>query len=354
MKKKLNKIFKKSKSIPLDLFLEKVLYDKSFGYYQKKNPFGKKGDFITSPNISNIFCEMIAIWFVSFWQNLNRPKNINFVELGPGNGDFSFVLIETLKNFPEIFKSVNIFLYEKSANLIRVQKKRIESNKVSWIKDFKNLKNGPVIFFGNEFLDALPIKQFKKVDNKIYERHVQNKKNKINFFYKKASKSQIKKLKNFKLINKNGIIEYPEYGFKELDLICKKVNKQNGGLLFIDYGYKQENNLNTLQSVYKHKYNDIRKNIGNSDITYLVNFELYKRYFISKNLDVENIISQSQFLQKMGIKERFNILSDKMNEKNKSNLYKRIQRLINPSMMGESFKVIFARSKKSKFSLAFK
>jgi len=285
---------------------------------------------------------------------LNRPKNINFVELGPGNGDFSFVLIKTLKNFPEIFKSVNVFLYEKSANLIKVQKKRLISNKVSWIKDLKNLKNGPIIFFGNEFLDALPIKQFKQVDNKIYEKHVQKKQNKIKFIYKKASKSQIKKLKKFKLINKNGIIEYPEYGFKEFDLICKKVNKQNGGLLLIDYGYKQENNLNTLQSVYKHKYNDIRKNIGNADITYLVNFELYKRFFISKNLHVENIISQSQFLQKMGIKERFSILSDNMNEKNKSNLYKRIQRLINPSMMGESFKVIFARSKKSKFSLAFK
>jgi Uncharacterized conserved protein len=68
MKKKINKIFKKSKSLPLDLFLEKVLYDKSFGYYQKKNPFGKKGDFITSPNISNIFSEINKVWFVSFWQ----------------------------------------------------------------------------------------------------------------------------------------------------------------------------------------------------------------------------------------------------------------------------------------------
>ena len=354
MRKKLDKIFKKSKSIPLDVFLEKVLYDKDFGYYQKRNPFGKRGDFITSPNISNIFCEMIAIWFVSFWQDLKKPKNINFVELGPGNGDLSFVFIETLKNFPEVFRSVNIFLYEKSINLIKVQKKRVLSNKVSWIKSLKNLKKGPIIFFGNEFLDALPIKQFKKIDNNIYEKHVQSKSNKIDFYYKKASKSQIKKLKNYKLFNKNGIIEYPEYGFKELDLMCEKINRQNGGLLFIDYGYKRENNQNTLQSVYKHKFNDITENIGNADITYLVNFELYKRYFISKNLHVENIISQSQFLQKMGIKERFRILSDKMDKKNKLNLYRRIQRLINPSMMGENFKVIFAKNKKSKFSLAFK
>ena len=98
MQIKINKIFGKAKSLPLDSFLEKVLYDKNFGYYQKKNPFGKKGDFITAPNISNIFCEMIAIWFVSFWQNLQKPKNINFVELGPGNGDLSFVFIEMSSN----------------------------------------------------------------------------------------------------------------------------------------------------------------------------------------------------------------------------------------------------------------
>ena len=121
MEKKINKIFGKSKYIPLDSFLERVLYDKKIGYYQKKDPFGLKGDFVTAPNISS---EMIAIWFVSFWENLNKPKKINFVELGPGNGDFSLMLIKTLKNFPELFKAVNIFLYEKSNKLIKIQKKR--------------------------------------------------------------------------------------------------------------------------------------------------------------------------------------------------------------------------------------
>jgi len=87
MIKKADKIFERSKSISLDLYLDKVLYGKNFGYYQKKNPFGIKGDYITAPNISNLFCEMIAIWIVSFWENLGKPKNINFVELGPGNGD---------------------------------------------------------------------------------------------------------------------------------------------------------------------------------------------------------------------------------------------------------------------------
>ena len=338
----------------LDLYLEKVLYDKNIGYYQKKNPFGIRGDYVTAPNISNIFCEMIAIWLVSFWESLKKPKKLNFVELGPGNGDFCLVLLKTLKNFPEVFNSINIMLYEKSERLKIIQKKRIISQKVSWIENLKKIEKGPIVFFGNEFLDALPIKQFKKINNKVFEKYVHYKKNRINFVFKKAIKKQINKLKNYRLLTRNGIIEYPEYGFKELDIICEKIKKLNGGVLFIDYGYEVKKNINTLQSIMKHKFNDIDKNVGNADITSLVNFGLYKEYFSSNNLSVENIVSQSEFLQKMGIIERVKIASNKMNPLEKSNLHLRIKRLIDPQMMGKNFKVIFAKNKKCNFSLAFR
>ena len=103
-----------------------------------------------------------------------------------------------------------------------------------------------------------------------------------------------------------------------------------------------------------HKFNHINKNIGNADITSLVNFNLYKEYFNSNNLFVEKIITQSKFLQKMGIIERFKIASNKMKYKDKSDLYLRVKRLIDPTMMGKTFKVIFAKNKKCDFSLAFK
>jgi len=354
MIKKVDKIFERSKSISLDLYLDKVLYGKNFGYYQKKNPFGIKGDYITAPNISNLFCEMIAIWLVSFWENLKKPKNINFVELGPGNGDLCLVLLKTLKNFPEVLNSINIFLYEKSEKLTKIQKSRIISKKVFWIKNLNKIKKGPVVFFGNEFLDALPIKQFKKINNDIYEKHACLKRNKIDFIFKKALKKQVNKLKNYELLKENGIIEYPEYGFKELNIVCEKIKKLNGGALFIDYGYKAKKNVNTLQSVMNHKFNNIKKNVGSADITSLVNFRLYNKYFNSKGLFVENVITQSEFLQKMGIVERVKIASKKMSNKDRSDLYTRIQRLIDPSMMGEKFKVIFARNKSCNFSLAFK
>ena len=117
---------------------------------------------------------------------------------------------------------------------------------------------------------------------------------------------------------------------------------------------KVEKNTNTLQSVMNHRFNDINKNISNADITSLVNFDLYKRYFDLRGLIVEDIISQSKFLQKMGIIERFKIASNKMKYKDKSDLYLRVKRLIDPTMMGKTFKVIFAKNKKCDFSLAFK
>ena len=99
---------KEPKIIPIDKFLENILYNNKDGYYSTQNPFGKSGDFITAPSISFLFSEMIAIWIISFWENLNRPKKFNIVELGPGNGDMCKILIKTFKKFPDFNKSVNI------------------------------------------------------------------------------------------------------------------------------------------------------------------------------------------------------------------------------------------------------
>ena len=112
-------ILKEKKSIPIDQFMNIALYDKRFGYYRKKNPFGKKGDFITSPLISNLFGEMIAVWCVAFWEHLEKPKKILLVELGAGDGSLCLDLLSTFKNFKCFYESVEIKLLEKSDRLIR-------------------------------------------------------------------------------------------------------------------------------------------------------------------------------------------------------------------------------------------
>ena len=96
-----------NKSIPLDQFINILLYDKKFGYYMKKNPFGKEGDFITAPLISNLFGEMIAIWCVAFWEYIGKPRKILLVELGPGDGSLCKDLLKTFRQFKNFYNSFN-------------------------------------------------------------------------------------------------------------------------------------------------------------------------------------------------------------------------------------------------------
>ena len=110
---KIINILKEKKSIPLDQFINIALYDKKIGYYMKNNPFGKEGDFITSPLISNLFGEMLAIWCVAFWEHIGRPNKILLVELGPGDGS---LCEDLLKTFCEhIGMQIGVFLKDKSA-----------------------------------------------------------------------------------------------------------------------------------------------------------------------------------------------------------------------------------------------
>ena len=350
----LNKYFPISKKIPIDKFIYNALYDKDYGYYSKKIPFGKNGDFITSPGISSIFSEIIALWIIAFWEHLEKPKVFNIVELGPGSGQMCATLVKVFRKFPIFFSAANIFLYEKSKTLKDLQKKNLNHEKINWIKNFNKIKKGPVIFLGNEFFDAIPIKQFKRINNILYERHVELKNNsEIKTIFRKASLKAIIKLKKYNLLKKHSFIEFPKQGLSELSLIINTIKKLNGGLLLIDYGFLKQQCKNTLQSVKNHKQNMIFKNVGNADISSLVNFDLLEKYLKGKKIKVNNIVTQEFFLKKMGIINRAESISRKINFKEKSNLYLRLQRLLNPKQMGKLFKVISAFKVKKKFSLGF-
>jgi NADH dehydrogenase [ubiquinone] 1 alpha subcomplex assembly factor 7 len=350
----LSKYFLSSKKIPIDKFISNVLYNKKHGYYSKKNPFGKSGDFITSPGISSLFSEMIALWTISLWEHLGKPKVFNIIELGPGDGQMCATLVRIFKKFPVFYNSANFFLYEKSKILENLQKKKLVGNRINWIRNFDKIKKGPVIFLGNEFFDAIPIKQFKKINNVLYEKYVKLENNsKVVPFFKKIDPKILIELKKYDLFKKQSFIEFPKQGLTELNLIINSVKKLNGGLLLIDYGFLKQEGKNTLQSIKNHKQNIIFDNVGNADITSLVDFNLLKKHLKKKKLEVNNIVTQEFFLKKMGIIDRADMVSQKMNFKEKSNLYLRLQRLLNSKQMGGLFKVISAFKLKKKFSLGF-
>ena len=352
---KIINILKEKKSIPLDQFINIALYNKKFGYYMKKNPFGKKGDFITSPLISELFGEMLTVWCVAFWEHIGKPNKILLVELGPGDGSLCKVLLRASKQFKSFYNSLEINLLEISDTLKAIQKTKINSKKVRWIKKIREINYGPVIFLGNEFFDALPIKQIYKKKKLFFEKYValSNDNKKIKFLHKRANNNLIKRIRNLNLISVGDTIEYPIEALKFLEAIAKKINKFEGGLLTFDYGYTIKKNQNTLQSVKKHKYLNVFLKPGHSDITSHINFKLFHKILNKNNLDVQKITKQSEFLKKIGILERANILSKKMTFKAKANMFYRLKRLLDPEEMGDLFKVIFAQKKGRKFSLGF-
>ncbi len=343
-----------STSLPLDKFIELALYDKNFGYYMKKNPIGKKGDFITAPNITRIFSEILAIWIITFWKSIGSPKKFNLLELGAGNGEMMKVITETLKNFPACYKSCNFLIHEKSIFLINIQKKKLNNEKIKWIKDLKKINTNPTIYLANEFFDAIPIKQFFKIKENWFERYVElrNLKN-AKFKKEKINIKKIESFLKFEISKNQNIIEYSPKTFKYLSNILGRIENNDGGILIIDYGYLNYKMHETLQAIKNHKYSNILTNIGDSDITYNINFNLFKQ-FSNKFNNLDTIITtQKKFLTNMGILQRAEIISKNIPFTKKADLFYRIKRLIDEKQMGELFKVMLIKNKNNTFNTGF-
>jgi cyclopropane-fatty-acyl-phospholipid synthase len=342
------------KDLPLDQFIEFALYDKVNGYYMKKNPFGKEGDFITAPNITRLFSEIIAIWVLTFWKSIGSPKKFNLLELGAGNGEMMKVIIETLKNFPECLNNCNFQIHEKSEFLKKQQQFNLKSEKITWIDNIKINNSFPTIYLANEFFDALPIKQFFKRKEGWVERFV-------NFKDKKNAefKEQLIDIKNieqnlkFEISKDQEIIEYSPSSFEYLKDISNLIKKNDGGLLIIDYGYLNLKMKETLLAIKNHKHSNILEDIGDSDITYNINFNLFIR-FVDQFDDLNFIITnQKKFLTSMGIIQRAEIISENIPFSKKSDLFYRIRRLIDEKQMGELFKVMLIKKHKNNFKTGF-
>ena len=341
-------------NLPLDKFINLSLYEKNSGYYMKKNPFKKKGDFITSPNISRLFSEMIAIWVISFWESLGSPRKINLVELGAGNGEMMKDLYESFQNFPSFFNSCNFIIHEKSPFLIKVQKKKLNKAKIVWTSKINKIEKIPSIFIANEFFDALAIKQYRKDKNLWYEKFVSIKDpRKAFFFEKKIDLKKIEKKINFRISQNQSFIEYSELGFQYLKDISSIIKRNTGGLLLIDYGYTDKKMKNSLQAISNHKFAKILDNISNADITHSISFNLYKKFIGHLGGLKNNITTQKDFLLRMGIEKRAEIISQNLNFLEKAEIYYRLKRLTDKKQMGELFKVMFITNKKNKFKLGF-
>jgi cyclopropane-fatty-acyl-phospholipid synthase len=333
----------KKKTLPLDEYINFCLYKFKNSYYQKKRKFGYGGDFVTSPHISSIFSEMISVWLLTFWDQINKPKIINILELGPGDGTMSNDILNSLSKFSFFKSKINYFLLETSNSLKKEQKIKLKGKKnIFWIKKLKNFKKKNLAIISNEFFDALPVKQLIKKENTWLEKNIFFNKsaNKLDYIFKKPKNSLMKQIKNIYNLDINTFIEFSP----KLENIIKDISKilmsKNSIFLTIDYGDYSEICNDTVQAIYNNKKAILLENIGDSDITYQINFFHLIKLFKNYKLNIVDFTSQSKFLQRLGIKERFEHSAKNLNPMERKKLSNSIARLLHPSQMGDLFKVL--------------
>lgn len=302
--------------LPLDEFLNTVLYHKDYGYYATRQVFGKPGDYITSPHISQLFGELIAFWILDQWIHHNRPEKTNLVELGPGTGVMMADMVRVFKKVPDFYQGLSIHLVEKSPNLQKTQQESLMGEPITWHDDVFSIQvSHPTFWISNEFFDALPIKQFcDKGEQKI-----------------KIMGDEL----TFTLDPNLPLQEFCPLQDAILKTISTSLKTTMGSFLMIDYGdYVKNRHQDTLQALYNHKRVGVFDNLGHADISHHVDFYAIDSFFKKEGFFAVKVTDQEHFLKELGLEQRL------LAFKNAPSMLIQAARLTDPRHMGAIFKVL--------------
>ncbi len=325
--------------ITISRFMEHCLYHKQFGYYSRKNTIGRQGDFITSPEISQVFGELIGAWLAQTWVDRGMPTPFSLVELGPGNGTMMRDILNAMRTLPEFTGSASIILVEKSPTLKDFQKAKLANHNPTWIENVLDIPEEPLFLIANEFLDALPIRQFKKNNNNWFERSIGLTSNgELHFVYIPSNFNNELNLL-YRDIPNDVIIEISDIAKNILSILSEKLLRHGGVALFIDYGYF-EGTGETLQAVSRHAFSNPLENLGESDLTSQVNFKNIYNLVNNKGLRATNMLSQGKFLMGLGIKSRSELLKEQMSGMQRNLHISAVNRLTDEDKMGSIFQVM--------------
>lgn len=335
-------------AISLANYMKICLTHHKHGYYIRNNPIGVAGDFTTSPEISQMFGELIGLWIAQTWIDHQKPRKFSLVELGPGNGTLMADILRATKMVEGLHSALDIILIEISPFLQKVQKKILKNFPVTWKPEIKNLPTQMTIIVANEFFDALPINQYRRKSGQWMEVMVTLKDlNKLasKDFCFQLMKTDKKILTDLK-IEEGGTVEISTVMRDVIHYLSSHIQENSGAALIIDYG-KEGNVGDTLQAVYKHMYSNPLTSPGQKDLTSFVDFKAIKTYAEETGAIVSNLTNQGDFLISLGIEERAEILSRGLTS-NALKLHKSgLDRLINKDAMGNLFKVLGIRNENS-------
>ncbi|OJW52553.1 MAG: hypothetical protein BGO67_06355 [Alphaproteobacteria bacterium 41-28] len=308
-------------------FMELASQHPTYGYYRSQEAVGH--DFTTSPEISQVFGELIGAWAIDYYLKLKQPKAVSLIELGPGKGTLMADFLRIAKMSKSFFEAINVTLVEINPLLKEAQLKTIPSP-VTFVERLEDVppSSSPLIIIANEFFDALPTNCYKRQDNVLYEKRVAIKDGRLVFTPVRLEENH----------GPDQIREESPTGVALTHEICSRLLKQTGVFLCIDYGYEKGGG-ESLQALFGGKLSDPLLHVGKSDLTCHVNFGQLKEIALSRGLGVFGPLSQRQFLKTIGIERRIEMLK-RENPSQKASLEVAATRLIHPQQMGTLFKVM--------------
>jgi NADH dehydrogenase [ubiquinone] 1 alpha subcomplex assembly factor 7 len=331
--------------IGIDQFMKLALGDPELGYYRTRDPLGARGDFITAPEISQIFGETIGIWCADQWQRLGAPDPIRLVELGPGRGTLAADLLRALAVLPAARAAVRLHLVETSPVLRRVQAVTLRSRhpdiEPSWHDCLESVPSGPFLLVANEFFDALPIRQWQRSGGRWRERLVGlDDTGRLDFTLGPVAEPPLLAPP----AADGAIFETAEPAWQLGHAIGCRLAQANGAALIIDYGHAPTSIGETLQAMRAHRPVPVLAAPGDSDLTAHVDFAALGHAIESAGGRCWGPIAQARFLGANGAGIRIATLTTGKSDEAASAIRTAAHRLLDPTGMGVFFKVLAVTS----------
>lgn len=325
---------------PINLadYMGECLLHPTFGYYTTRDPFGVAGDFITAPEISQMFGELIGLSLAQCWLDQGSPAPITLAEIGPGRGTLMRDALRAGAAVPGFIDAIDIVLIEASPKLRAVQAETLTGHTPRWIDDVAQLSEQPLFLIANEFFDALPIRQFLRTGPDWSERRVGLHENTLIFGL--AAAGPLPALDHRLTDTKDGdLVEICAAAAPIVGTIGQRIAAHGGAALIVDYGDWRSLG-DTLQAVRAHEPTDPLANPGQADLTAHVDFEVLANAARAAGCSHTKLTPQGAFLERLGITQRAQSLAKGVDQSALDLLISAHHRLTHPQEMGTLFKTL--------------
>lgn len=341
----IRKLIRSAGPMPVSRYMDICLTHPEYGYYRTRDPLGREGDFITAPEVSQMFGELLGLWAASVWQSMGSPNRVHFVELGPGRGTMMADMLRAMRVLPPFYQAAAVHMVEINPALIERQRETLSGTnaRIQWHASFADVPEGPTIILANEYFDALPINQMIRKADGWHERVIDLDHN-GQFIFSAAAEPQ----KHFEILLPPLVRAAPEgaiYEWRsnhEIMQIGRRVREFGGAALVIDYGHARSDAGDTFQAIARHTFADPLRNPGNADLTAHVDFEALALGVVDVGALAHGPVEQGTFLKRLGIERRAAGLIAKSSNEITAEVTAAIKRLAGTGRggMGSLFKVL--------------